>query len=676
MKTSFMVLSDLHLEKKSKEEKAQLLVEINKKIDENKNNNINLIILLAGDIDNEDKAYAWMEKIESEVVYIAGNHEFWNADFYDVKDKLKKNAPHNVSFLYDDFAVLGDYIVVGTTLWTDVGKSLNPDLFGFASFKMNDVFNIKAKTWYDNSKNIERVNKEYPDYVAEQVVTEKKWNSLIEIEENQRSISFFKQFDKIYDFLTKNENEIGSEYFKNDLSFLKKSKAVKDYDELLGLINEYQKNENILFKEDILSILTNKDSFKLFSKMKNVHDLKNKKLILLTHHLPFYEELLLMGNRKIISKQKWERSVVGFIEPELFSVRSGTEYNHHYNYLFECTKGRVTGNQDITRVVNYCNNGSRLIPQSFIDKIKMFIHGHDHLINHIEIIKGRVVVANPGAGWFFNAFSFENSGCKLKIDKFNGIDASASEEIKEDLKKEIINNSLAIISDDLIKHDITPMIDYFVLMNADRNKLLGDLSDLEKRCNILQDLLIKSVKEGLSEKDEDYLEIAYDSLVLKERDFFDDLSKLDLAFKVRKMPSFSMDVYLSTKYQQQYEMAEFILFGSESIKSKFKYKISQLENGFPFSKEDVMRDLFEKKTKIRNAIIKVKKVNGILKNKKNNSLLDIDSESMRKLVKLLKPKSDISFLYGNNDEFLEKWEEYKKEINLEFKDTKSSRYNF
>jgi predicted phosphodiesterase len=58
------------------------------------------------------------------VIYIAGNHEFYNGKFYAGIDYLREECAKypNVYFLENDTKVIDDVTFVGATLWTDMNK--------------------------------------------------------------------------------------------------------------------------------------------------------------------------------------------------------------------------------------------------------------------------------------------------------------------------------------------------------------------------------------------------------------------------------------------------------------------------------------------------------------------------------------------------------------------------
>ena len=58
------------------------------------------------------------------VIYIAGNHEFYNGKFYAGIDYLREECAKypNVYFLENDTKIIDDVTFVGATLWTDMNK--------------------------------------------------------------------------------------------------------------------------------------------------------------------------------------------------------------------------------------------------------------------------------------------------------------------------------------------------------------------------------------------------------------------------------------------------------------------------------------------------------------------------------------------------------------------------
>jgi DNA repair exonuclease SbcCD nuclease subunit len=78
------------------------------------------------------------------VIYIAGNHEFYNGKFYAGVDYLREEcAKHpNIYFLENDTKVINDVTFIGGTLWTDMNKG-DPLTMHAIEGMMNDFRIIK-----------------------------------------------------------------------------------------------------------------------------------------------------------------------------------------------------------------------------------------------------------------------------------------------------------------------------------------------------------------------------------------------------------------------------------------------------------------------------------------------------------------------------------------------------
>ncbi|GFO55874.1 hypothetical protein GMSM_28810 [Geomonas sp. Red276] len=79
------------------------------------------------------------------VVYVAGNHFFYNNDFFSRVSELKSMVPDNVHFLEDQFVEIGGVVFVGATLWTDFGGK-DPLKMKNAKENMNDFEIVKKPT--------------------------------------------------------------------------------------------------------------------------------------------------------------------------------------------------------------------------------------------------------------------------------------------------------------------------------------------------------------------------------------------------------------------------------------------------------------------------------------------------------------------------------------------------
>lgn len=83
------------------------------------------VLVLAGDITsypNFIKDFKWINSLEfGHVVYVAGNHEFYNGDIVETKVEIKNivSGYDKIHYLDDEFICIDGVNFIGSTLWTD-----------------------------------------------------------------------------------------------------------------------------------------------------------------------------------------------------------------------------------------------------------------------------------------------------------------------------------------------------------------------------------------------------------------------------------------------------------------------------------------------------------------------------------------------------------------------------
>lgn len=78
------------------------------------------VLVLAGDIDGSAWAISRFRNWPTPVLYVAGNHEFFFDDMYQVRCALRlQTKGSSIQYMDDDELILGDVRFLGTTLWTD-----------------------------------------------------------------------------------------------------------------------------------------------------------------------------------------------------------------------------------------------------------------------------------------------------------------------------------------------------------------------------------------------------------------------------------------------------------------------------------------------------------------------------------------------------------------------------
>jgi len=78
------------------------------------------LVILAGDIARPDKAGAWARQIRKPVIYVAGNHEYYNGDLQGTLHELRRHcADSTVHVLECEEWVYEGVRFLGATLWSD-----------------------------------------------------------------------------------------------------------------------------------------------------------------------------------------------------------------------------------------------------------------------------------------------------------------------------------------------------------------------------------------------------------------------------------------------------------------------------------------------------------------------------------------------------------------------------
>jgi Icc-related predicted phosphoesterase len=79
------------------------------------------IIVAAGDIGVSTQGVDWLKSLNKPVIYVAGNHEFYNQDYQKTLTLIRKQCAHsNVHFLENDSFVFQGVRFLGCTLWSDL----------------------------------------------------------------------------------------------------------------------------------------------------------------------------------------------------------------------------------------------------------------------------------------------------------------------------------------------------------------------------------------------------------------------------------------------------------------------------------------------------------------------------------------------------------------------------
>jgi len=80
------------------------------------------VIVAAGDIGLGVQGFEWLARLQRPVVYVAGNHEFYQQDHGGLVTRLEKRSREGgVRFLENRSIILDNVRFLGCTLWTDLG---------------------------------------------------------------------------------------------------------------------------------------------------------------------------------------------------------------------------------------------------------------------------------------------------------------------------------------------------------------------------------------------------------------------------------------------------------------------------------------------------------------------------------------------------------------------------
>ena len=79
------------------------------------------VVILAGDIANGGDGVAWGQlAFDGPVLYVPGNHEYYDREFDDARDEMRAAAHGtHVALLERDERIIGGVRFIGCTLWTD-----------------------------------------------------------------------------------------------------------------------------------------------------------------------------------------------------------------------------------------------------------------------------------------------------------------------------------------------------------------------------------------------------------------------------------------------------------------------------------------------------------------------------------------------------------------------------
>lgn len=607
----YYVISDIHLERKNEYQKQFLLDAINKVINDNTLEKKETIIIFSGDVDNGTKAYDWFKKINSQIIYVPGNHEFWENNYFDTIKNLKENQPKNVKFLYNDFEEIGDFIFVGSTMWTDVGKHLNDSLKYVSNGIMNDNYNIKAEQWY-TEKNIKKLKKIVPNYSIDKALEEKKWNILLEQEENEKTMQFFKDFARIKGQLKKFHEELSSAKDKLNRQYLPLSK--EDYNRLQDLKNfekfTYKqwlficKEFNFLgysaISDEMIENITESDE-KIFKKLSTMN--VNKNLMVVSHHLPFLEERLIgyYSHYADIKDQRklWNEKADNVI----YNIRDGLDDYPDHNYFYRIHKGEFSRDESIVEAIHYNNNGSINIHDSFLNDVKSWCHGHDHQLNYQDYVKGLSITTNP-LSYSLDVFRFSEDGVTLNdsYKKYHRINSKEQEQEEVEKLKSVILKEVKI---NQLKNE-DELIKWWIFKLMDLSKISHLINSFSQNNKKLFTYLAKNQQfeiGDITDKQFQRLQELNTANYFYFNEIKKELEKLDLSYSARMDSNFSYSTRFNNLFSK--EISEYFLGNSYRTIDVFSIDRESLED---FGYSHLISTLFRNIYFLNKSVKRVKHV--------------------------------------------------------------------
>lgn len=124
------------------------------------------LVLCAGDVSEfVKKGHRFLMGAPAPVLFIPGNHEFYNGDYFERIEMMKEMCEKSngkITYLDNNVAYIDGYRIIGSTFWTDY-YNLDPLLVTSSDYKMGDYNYIKAKNF---TKEFTNFNKVYAKYIA------------------------------------------------------------------------------------------------------------------------------------------------------------------------------------------------------------------------------------------------------------------------------------------------------------------------------------------------------------------------------------------------------------------------------------------------------------------------------------------------------------------------------
>lgn len=115
----------------------------------------------------------------NDVLYIAGNHEFYSYNYEGTFNVLKEHLPPSIHFLENDYVKIQDWVFIGSTFWTDFRNENALEMMEAAQC-MNDYKTIRITPKYrkmnpDDTLGFHKKSKQYLIEKLEEFKSDKVW---------------------------------------------------------------------------------------------------------------------------------------------------------------------------------------------------------------------------------------------------------------------------------------------------------------------------------------------------------------------------------------------------------------------------------------------------------------------------------------------------------------------
>ncbi len=155
------------------------------------------VLIIAGDAGEQMKATdnirEWLDRFKH-VVYVMGNHEYYNGSMVRTIDKIKVVLPSDKLTILDASELqIDDTVFIGATLWTDFEKE-SPIVMWDASQSMNDYRKIrtggKGSPYARKFKPIDAlaIHKQHLAYIKSRIAHWTEHNNLTSVQHKKRII--------------------------------------------------------------------------------------------------------------------------------------------------------------------------------------------------------------------------------------------------------------------------------------------------------------------------------------------------------------------------------------------------------------------------------------------------------------------------------------------------------